>query len=142
MVLCRASHAWQTSRMPEDCDTSEAARMTTWLSHVALNVLRDEVRFNLASKRDARLEALGGLDAARDVEAARDLEAARDVDLNELLGHLPGALRLVVAEHFLRGLTYREISEMHGLSLGTICRSIREALDLLRDPRLGLVNDA
>lgn len=107
------------------------SRLAPWLYTVvrnrAINVRRKEAR--MAPLLEGQAEALAnGQDGP--VEVAEKREAHRLVSgaLRQLPGNQQEACRL----KFQNGLTYREISEIMGVSLGTVSNLIAQALDAVR----------
>jgi RNA polymerase sigma-70 factor (ECF subfamily) len=55
-----------------------------------------------------------------------------DKEIEEALGKLPSAFRLVILLADVEGLSYREIAEMIGCSAGTVASRLFRARQLMR----------
>lgn len=125
-----------------------AARFSTWLWRIAVNLCRDELR-----RRGRRRETTWGGEArvveegegevgnggwegedlaseeAGPMEAMVTLERAEAV--RRALLRLPEPYRVVVALRHYEGLRFREVAEVMGLAEGTVKSRMAEALDRL-----------
>ncbi len=115
----------------------------TWLCHIALNTCRDWFRkrkrqaryqaFSLDSREEGEemLQALATLEADRDpvVVFERGEMAAR---VHEALQRLPEGHRTVIILRDLQQLSYEEIAQATGLSLGTVKSRIHQGRLRLR----------
>jgi RNA polymerase sigma-70 factor (ECF subfamily) len=119
-------------------DFDPAARFSTWVWRIAVNLCRDELR-----RRERRREiAWAGDEAGEDVpspspangqtpaEAAATNERAEAV--RRALLRLPEPYRLVVALRHYEGLRFHEVAQVLGIPEGTVKSRMAEALDRLQ----------
>jgi RNA polymerase sigma-70 factor (ECF subfamily) len=83
--------------------------VSTWLYRALSNVCIDDLR------RRRPQAALGEADAA--TPAARGVER---VDLARALDAVPREARLLMALHYVDGLSYRELAAVRGISVNTV----------------------
>jgi len=99
----------------------------TWLTSVALNIVRGEGRVRA---RDAvHLEA----NAASLPLAAAPGPGVRSVDLERAIGALPPAARHVFVLHDVEGFKHEEIARLLGVTPGTSKSQLHRARGLLRE---------
>lgn len=101
--------------------------LVSWLFRVtrnqALDALRKEKRMSLFEKTET-MEALVSVGETRKSEAVRSLL--------ELVEQLPGRDREVVTLKFQQGLSYKEISEVTGLTVSNVGYVLHHALKELK----------
>ena len=121
----RLHRAWGPSAEPP------MERVGAWLFTVAHNIMTDLIR-----KEGRRRTAQGG--SSPDQDAADELSALNRITQSEAsaaalsaMDRLPDDQRQVVLMKTLEGLTYRQIAKATGLSLGTVNRSLNQALTTL-----------
>ena len=119
MKLCEAA--------PDKVGDHLAAWLYTVTRNRALNVRRKEAR--MAPLLDGQAEAVANGHAGP-AEIAEQNEAHRLVA--GAIGALPENQQEACRLKFQNGLTYREISEVMGVSLGTVSNLITQALDAVR----------
>lgn len=128
-------------------DYQPAAKFSTWLWRIAMNVCHDELR-RRQRRPDYPLEAEGddpsdgtavqypgqGLSPAEVVEKLEQAERVR-----RALVQLPETYREVLVLRHYEGLKFYEIAEVLGIPEGTVKSRMFEALDRLEDSleRLG-----
>lgn len=124
-------------------DFDPAARFSTWLWQIAVNLCRDEIRRRERRRETALDGGLAGDDGedapapafevvapeAGPAEATERLERAEAVRRAVL--RLPEPYRVVVALRHYEGLRFREVAEVLGLPEGTVKSRMAEALDRL-----------
>jgi RNA polymerase sigma-70 factor (ECF subfamily) len=117
------------------------ASFSTWLYRVAANVCLDELRRRRrqpVTSLDATYRTSDGDDLARQVadpapgpeELAEREEVQRAVQLG--IRSLTPAHRLVVVLRDIQGLTYQEMSQALGVSVGTVKSRLNRARESLR----------
>lgn len=83
--------------------------VSTWLYRALSNVCIDELR-----RRRVRLEPEGP------PEAGRHRDPAADIDLGRALETVPREARLLLALHYVDGLSYQELAAIRGISVNTV----------------------
>jgi RNA polymerase sigma-70 factor (ECF subfamily) len=104
------------------------ARLSTWIYRIVANTVMQEhgrtpKTASLAEERGARTASV------RDRQFS-DFET-RD-QLEKAIARLPANYRLLVAEHYLRGVQYEELAEALQLPLGTVKTQLYRAKQQLR----------
>ena len=106
----------------------DAQAYPRWLSRTAARCMAD------AASRDRRIEAVTPPDVADATRGPLDtlvaVEQSRAVDV--ALARLHVKVREPLMLHFVEGLSYREVGNLLGLSLGTVSRRMHAALAELR----------
>lgn len=122
-------------------DFDPAARFSTWLWQIAVNLCRDEVRRRERRREQALVVTEGDeaeptgpilemvAEGAGPAEATERLERAEAVRRAVL--RLPEPYRVVVALRHYEGLKFQEVAEVLGLPEGTVKSRMVEALDRL-----------
>lgn len=87
------------------------SRLTTWLTGILLNCIREQ-------RRRRKVEELSLDDEAPLADPAAPLHAER-VDLERALAGLPNGYRTVLLLHDLEGYTHDDIAGMLGIDAGT-----------------------
>jgi len=103
-----------------------------WLMRIAANecisFLRRRERRRTVTDEEALLKAAdAGPDAPSLVELADDRKAVR-----QAVYALPPHYRAAIVQHYFEGLSYQQIAERSGLSVGTISSHIHRAKQMLR----------
>jgi RNA polymerase sigma-70 factor (ECF subfamily) len=106
------------------------AALTTWLSGIALNVLRERARVDL------RRPAAVPLDDLEEARASASPGTGLDVDLERAVAALPPGYRAVLLLHDVEGHTHDEIASLLGIAPGTSKSQLANARRTLR-VRLG-----
>jgi RNA polymerase sigma-70 factor, ECF subfamily len=106
------------------------AALTTWLTGIALNVLRERARVDL--RRPAPMP----LDEAAADAVSPSREIAAGVDLERAVAALPPGYRAVLLLHDVEGHTHDEIATLLGIAPGTSKSQLAHARRTLR-VRLG-----
>jgi RNA polymerase sigma-70 factor (ECF subfamily) len=83
--------------------------VSTWLYRALSNVCIDELR-----RRRVRLEPEGPPDSER------HRDPAADIDLGRALETVPREARLLLALHYVDGLSYQELAAIRGISVNTV----------------------
>lgn len=94
--------------------------VSTWLYRVVSNVCIDELR-----RRKPPLEAAPGDDRPPAVRVER-------LDLERALAAVPREARLLLALHYVNGLTYRELAKIRGISVNTVKSQLARGKAILR----------
>jgi RNA polymerase sigma-70 factor, ECF subfamily len=94
--------------------------VSTWLYRVLSNVCIDELRRRRPPPDPA--PAHGGRDSG-DVER---------VDLARALDAVPREARLLLALHYVNGLSYRELARVRGISVNTVKSQLARGKTILR----------
>lgn len=103
------------------------AAFSTWLSGIALNCAREQLRKSKRRKEtstDGMLERLDG---------GPPLDTERRLDLEEAIAGLPDGYRTVLILHDLEGYTHPEIAERMGIAVGTSRSQLYHARRAVRD---------
>ncbi len=121
------------------------AAFGTWLSRIAANVWRNELRARGAQKRDARhvsIDEAEGLPASALAGDGKDgpYDAAwaqqRHDLVYEAIEKLPPQTQRCLRLRLVQNLKYREIAQLMRISVGTVKSTIHEARAMLKS-RLG-----
>lgn len=107
-------------------------RLTSWLFTVVQRRSIDFIRREI-TRRDKE-EQGGGID---DVLASSNPSFLMDEEelsqaFADAVGELPEKLRSVFVLNEIEEMTYREISELHGIPMGTLMARKKKAVDMLR----------
>ncbi len=123
-------------------DFDPAARFSTWLWRIAVNLCRDELR-RRERRRETALETVAGGDGegregpdlevvAEGAGPAETLETVERAEaVRRALMRLPELYRVVVALRHYEGLKFHEVAEVLGVPEGTVKSRMVEALDRL-----------
>jgi RNA polymerase sigma factor (sigma-70 family) len=119
-------------RAPDRCSQS----LGGWLHRLATRLAVDALR---SERSRRRREQTYEPPARADDETGRpgdapDLVAWRELSprIDEALSELPGPARELLVAHFLRGRSQTELAKESGTSPATLCRRMREAVEMLR----------
>ena len=93
--------------------------LSTWLYRVLTNVCIDELR----RRRRVPPEPLPGGRAATQVERT---------DLARALGTVPREARVLLALHYVDGLSYRELAAIRGISVNTVKSQLARGKAILK----------
>lgn len=99
--------------------------LRTWLSGIALNRAREDLRRRKRRRDDTPLDAVAAPSVAPDDPGTR-------IDLTEALRELPDGYRTVLMLHDWEGYTHPEISERLEISVGTSRSQLFHARRALR----------
>jgi RNA polymerase sigma-70 factor, ECF subfamily len=94
--------------------------LSTWLYRVLTNVCIDELR----RRRRAPPEPLPRGRAGTDVEP---------VDLTRALDAVPREARVLLALHYVNGLSYRELAAIRGISINTVKSQLARGKAILKN---------
>ena len=94
--------------------------LSTWLYRVLTNVCIDELR----RRRRVPPEPLPPGRAGAQVERA---------DLARALATVPREARVLLALHYVNGLSYRELAAIRGISVNTVKSQLARGKDILRN---------
>jgi len=117
---------------------TEQGRFESWLFHIAMNRLRDEMRRRKRQARPVEEETLTGLVGAGGRPGGSGAGPAGGVDsadaeaLNAALAQLSDADRRIVHLRHVGGLSFKQIAEALGEPLGTVLARQHRALKKLR----------
>lgn len=121
-------------RVFRSLDSYQPGTFSGWLHRITTNLFLDQVR----RKQRQRTSALGEYDsdaprAARGDEPERHFEMTNlDVDIQTALAELAPEYRAAVVLRDIEDLTYEEIAEVLGISLGTVRSRIHRGRAKLR----------
>jgi RNA polymerase sigma-70 factor (ECF subfamily) len=110
----------------------------SWVLRIAVNSCHDKLRvarrYRVVSL-DTLLLEIGDLPQADNTESPEDYALRRELGrfLNEGLAHLPEDQRLVVILSDVQGLSYEEVAQATGSSLGTVKSRLNRGRTRLRD---------
>ena len=110
----------------------------SWILRIAANSCRDKMRVARRARvtsLDTLLEKSGDLLLDNNAESPEDYVLRRELGqfLNEGLTHLPEDQRLAVVLCDIQGLSYEEVSQATGSSLGTVKSRLNRGRARLRD---------
>jgi len=110
----------------------------SWILRIAANSCRDKMRVARRARvtsLDTLLEKSGDLLLENNAESPEDYVLSRELGqfLNEGLTHLPEDQRLAVVLCDIQGLSYEEVSQATGSSLGTVKSRLNRGRARLRD---------
>ena len=110
----------------------------SWILRIAANSCRDKMRVARRARvtsLDTLLEKSGDLLLENNAESPEDYVLRRELGqfLNEGLTHLPEDQRLAVVLCDMQGLSYEEVSQATGSSLGTVKSRLNRGRARLRD---------
>jgi RNA polymerase sigma-70 factor (ECF subfamily) len=121
---------------------NEPAKFKGWLSRIVTNLFYDELRRRKRSKFTLSLDAPLALeDGAIDWDVPTDDPGPVDAimttefydQLHRAIADLPPAFRTTIILREIQGLSYEEIAEITGVSLGTVKSRIARARQRLQD---------
>jgi RNA polymerase sigma-70 factor (ECF subfamily) len=109
-----------------------------WILRIAANSCRDKMRVSRRASivsLDSLMEEVGDFIADDRAESPEDYAERRELGrlLDGSLAHLPEDQRLVVVLSDIQGLTYEEIAQVIGISLGTVKSRLSRARLRLRE---------
>jgi RNA polymerase sigma-70 factor, ECF subfamily len=93
------------------------ARFRPWLYTIAINLKREYLR-RVKRRPEAGLEAVGGEGPSEEGRDALRFEAAQT--LARALSQLPNDQRDVIVLHWMQGLSFAEVAEIVGASVGAV----------------------
>jgi RNA polymerase sigma-70 factor (ECF subfamily) len=102
--------------------------LSGWLYQTAVRISIDMIRSDQARSTRERNYAHDQYQAAQPITTWKELEA----HLDEALDLLPDEQRDLLVEHFLQGISQRQIAAKHGWSAATTNRYIKHAIEKLR----------
>jgi RNA polymerase sigma-70 factor (ECF subfamily) len=105
--------------------------VSTWLYRVLTNVCVDELRRRQHRAAPAAVEAAEGRSALGSVGAEARLAAER-VDLARALERVPREARILLALHYVNGLSHRELASIRGISVNTVKSQLARGKKILR----------
>jgi RNA polymerase sigma-70 factor (ECF subfamily) len=115
-------HAWQRLRQFHG-----QASFATWMTRIVINVCIDWLRQRKrleAESIEQWADELGGIEQLMPIETVNPTEGLERAELrnriDEALGQLSDAHRLVLVLHEFEGMKYRQIAKLMGCSLGTV----------------------
>lgn len=107
------------------------ARLSTWIYRIVANVFAQEI-----AKRREPGQPLDTGEAAGDPALARTDRSFSDLELKDRLDKaiagLPAQYRLLIAGHYLKGISYEDLAEMFNLPVGTVKTQLFRAKRQLR----------
>jgi len=112
--------------------------LKSWVLRIAVNSCHDKLRvarrYRVVSLDTLLLET-GDLPQADNTESPEDYALRRELGrfLNEGLAHLPEDQRLVIILSDVQGLSYEEVAQVTGSSLGTVKSRLNRGRTRLRD---------
>jgi RNA polymerase sigma factor (sigma-70 family) len=118
-------------RCPDRCSQS----LGGWLHRLATRLAVDALRSQRSRRRrEQTYEPPARSDDETRPGDAPDLVAWRELSprIDEALDELPAPARELLVAHFLRGRSQTELAKETGTSPATMCRRMREAVELLR----------
>jgi RNA polymerase sigma factor (sigma-70 family) len=119
-------------RAPDRCTQSLGGWLHRLATRLAVDALRSE-RSRHRREQTYEPPARAEEETARATDAP-DLLAWRELSprIDEALTELPGPARELLVAHFLRGRSQTELAKESGTSPATMCRRMREAVEMLR----------
>jgi RNA polymerase sigma-70 factor (ECF subfamily) len=99
------------------------AALSTWLTSIACNVARDQLR---------RIRRRAENDPVHQEEPSTPARSGDDIDLERAIGLLPDGYRTVLVLHDIQGLTHEEIGTSLGIAPGTSKSQLSGARRTLR----------
>jgi RNA polymerase sigma-70 factor, ECF subfamily len=103
---------------------AEWAAVSTWLYRILTNVCVDELRRRSARVgRDLKITGTPG---------PRDRQPGAYVDLHRALDRVPREARVLLALHYVDGLSYGELARIRGISINTVKSQLARGKSLLR----------
>jgi RNA polymerase sigma-70 factor (ECF subfamily) len=113
----------------------EKSKVKQWLLKILLNCYRNKVKKRRRQDNILDIELTEDLIRSASVRAydqEKVFEQLPDKEIEEALGKLPSAFRLVILLADVEGLSYREIAEMIRCSVGTVASRLFRARQLMR----------
>ena len=102
----------------------EWAAVSTWLYRILSNVCVDELRRRSArASRDLKITGTPG---------PRDRQPGAYLDLHRALDRVPREARVLLALHYVDGLSYDELARIRGISINTVKSQLSRGKSLLR----------
>ncbi|RSL28944.1 RNA polymerase sigma factor [Salibacterium salarium] len=102
---------------------------TTWLYSITLNAVRDHLRKEKRQKRNAQIMKEKG--AATPFAKPESNEISWE--LHDMITHLPEKYRIPLILHYFHEQSYREISEVIGISEGAVKTRVMRARKQLKE---------
>jgi RNA polymerase sigma-70 factor, ECF subfamily len=106
----------------------EAGAVAGWLYRVAVNLCRDELRRRRRAARMVPLELVEDSLPASELASIPGDASPEDDALWRCLERLPRKLREVVLLRFMSDLSYAELADLLGVSIGTVSSRLHRAL--------------
>jgi RNA polymerase sigma-70 factor (ECF subfamily) len=101
--------------------------MSTWLYRVLTNVCIDELR----RRRSATAAARGASDIAP--RHVRPGTAGERVDVERALAQVPREARMLLALHYVDGLSFPELARIRGISINTVKSQLARGKAIMRE---------
>jgi RNA polymerase sigma-70 factor, ECF subfamily len=116
------------------CDRfGSGRRVKPWLYRVALNVARDHLRRERASRRGGATQLLPLEDATEAQLACSTTITSETMAVHEAVERLPEKFRSVVVLHYFEGLTIDEIKHVIRRPAGTVKSRLSRGLKILQE---------
>ncbi|MCP3904211.1 MAG: RNA polymerase sigma factor [Planctomycetes bacterium] len=111
---------------------TEQGRFESWLFHIAMNRLRDEMRRRKRQATPVEDETLTGLIGAGATPEPSGADPVQSAQLQRALAKLSDADRQIVHLRHIGGLSFRQIADLLEQPLGTVLARQHRALKKLR----------
>jgi RNA polymerase sigma factor (sigma-70 family) len=112
-------------------------RWEAWISKVSLRRVSDHLRKGIRDRRRMPTVRMPGADrhpSGREADPTERLAREEErASVRDLVEELPPTQKLVVRLRYFNGLSYRQISELMGISVGTVGSDLSNAIGLLRE---------
>ncbi len=110
-------------------------KFSTWLYSLASNVLIDDIRKK--SKLDKALKNLTDEFSRSEVSRSEISETSTDMEVDQILSEVQGLSRELLELRYLKEMSFKDISELKGLSEVNVRKIISRSLKLIKLKKVG-----